>query len=203
MVDLMALSEEWRDQNIPHRPAYPAGFAGYITLGVTVAPLYTRTMTARLISKIHVEKLFGLYTYDIPGEGDLSNAAILYGDNGVGKSTLLRLAFHLLSAADDRGHRTALYITEFERIDVTLTSGVTLTARVIETEPTKLLLLEVLAAGKRLAIWDYRPRGERRFLDDEGFVFTIDADGQRVFKRKAGVDPLPRTGTGLILKPFR
>mgnify|MGYP001596305897 CR=1 FL=1 len=60
-------------------------------------------MTARLISAIRIEKLFGLYTYDIPQDGELSNAAILYGDNGVGKSTVLRLVFHLLSAAHNRG----------------------------------------------------------------------------------------------------
>lgn len=62
-------------------------------------------MAARLISYIKVEKLFGLYTYKIPETGELSNAAILYGDNGVGKSTLLRLVFHLLSAAHNRGRR--------------------------------------------------------------------------------------------------
>ncbi len=38
-------------------------------------------MTARLIARIRVEKLFGLYTYVIPEVGELANAAILYGDN--------------------------------------------------------------------------------------------------------------------------
>jgi len=33
-LDLQAFSEQWRDQNIPHRPACPAGSAGYISLGV-------------------------------------------------------------------------------------------------------------------------------------------------------------------------
>ena len=100
-------------------------------------------MTAKLISNIRIDKLFGLYTYVIPDPGEMSNAAILYGDNGVGKSTLLRLVFHLLSAANDRGHRTALYKTDFQRLEVTLSSGAKLVARILEPDPAKLLLLEV------------------------------------------------------------
>ena len=46
-------------------------------------------MTARLISQIEIEGLFGLYTYVVPENGELANAAILYGDNGVGKSTII------------------------------------------------------------------------------------------------------------------
>src|ERR1700758_1190637 len=91
-----------------------------------------RTMTERLISTIHVKGLFGLYTYDIPDVGELTNAGILYGDNGVGKSTLLRLAFHLLSAANNRGHRTALYETVFQRFEVELSSGIRLTASTVD-----------------------------------------------------------------------
>ena len=65
-------------------------------------------MAEKLISRIRVEGLFGLYTYEVPQTGVLDNAAILYGDNGVGKSTMLRLVFHLLSSANNKGHRTAL-----------------------------------------------------------------------------------------------
>jgi energy-coupling factor transporter ATP-binding protein EcfA2 len=141
-------------------------------------------MTARLISSIRIEKLFGLYTYVIPEIGELSNAAILYGDNGVGKSTLLRLVFHLLSAASDRGHRSALYKTDFHHLEVTLSSGVRLTARVIEAEPSKLLLLEVLQGEKRLAVWDHRPRDEHRFLEEEAIYIEVDERGREVVRRR-------------------
>lgn len=141
-------------------------------------------MTAKLISTIRVEKLFGLYTYVIPGVGELSNAAILYGDNGVGKSTLLRLVFHLLSAAHDRGHRTALYKTDFQHLAVTLSSGVRLSARFIDPVPAKLLLLEVVVDEKRVAVWDYRPRDEHRFLDEESVYIDVDERGQQVIRRR-------------------
>ena len=99
-------------------------------------------MTARLITSIRVRRLFGLYTYELPATGEFSNAAILYGDNGVGKSTLLRLAFHLLSAANDRGHRTALYDADFDSLEVALASGITLSARLLKDAPTRLLTME-------------------------------------------------------------
>jgi len=129
--------------------------------------LLDELMMTTLISTIRVEKLFGLYTYDIPTVGQLTNATILYGDNGVGKSTLLRLVFHLLSAADNRSHRTSLYRTDFQRLEVGLSSGVRLTARVLESEPVKLLLLEVLQGEKQLAVWEYRPRNQMPLFDEE------------------------------------
>ena len=141
-------------------------------------------MTAKLISSIRIDKLFGLYTYVIPDPGELTNAAILYGDNGVGKSTLLRLVFHLLSAANDRGHRSALYKTDFQRLEVTLSSGARLVARILEPQPTKLLLLEVLQGEKRVAVWDYRPRDENRFLEEEAVYIEVDERGQQVVRRR-------------------
>jgi len=141
-------------------------------------------MTARLISKIKVTGLFGLYTYSVPAKGELANAAILYGDNGVGKSTLLRLAFHLLSAADNRGHRSALYRTEFEWLEVSLSSGIRLTAQVIEREPFKLLSLVVFKGRRRLAVWEYRPREGRGLYMEEGTLYIEeDATGRRVVRR--------------------
>lgn len=140
-------------------------------------------MPAKLISTIRIEKLFGLYTYLIPDAGELSDAAILYGDNGVGKSTLLRLVFHLLSAANNRGHRTALYKTEFQQLDVTLSSGITLSARFGEPEPARILILEIAVDGKKIAAWDYHPRDERRFLDDESIYIEVDARGEHIVRR--------------------
>jgi energy-coupling factor transporter ATP-binding protein EcfA2 len=139
-------------------------------------------MTARLISNITVEGLFGLYTYSVPPKGELANAAILYGDNGVGKSTVLRIAFHLLSAAHNRGHRSALYNTEFDNLEVSLASGIRLTAQVIEREPFKVLSLVVFNGAKRLAVWDYRPKGERAYLEDETIYIEEDEGGRRVIR---------------------
>lgn len=154
-------------------------------------------MTAKLISSICIEKLFGLYTYVIPDVGELSNAAILYGDNGVGKSTLLRLVFHLMSAAHDRGHRTALFKTDFQLLTVTLSSGLRLSARLANPEPMRLLHLEIEIGGKKLAVWDYFPRDENRFFDDEA-IYRWDESDQRVIRqringgRKKELEGVPR-----------
>lgn len=141
-------------------------------------------MTARLISSIRVEGLFGLYTYVVPEVGELDTAAILYGDNGVGKSTLLRLVFHLLSAASNRSHRTAIYETDFQRLEVDLSSGVTLAARVLDPPPAKLLLFEVRKGDKRLAIWDFRPGDKARFPDREAVYVELDERGRPLIRRK-------------------
>jgi ABC-type molybdenum transport system ATPase subunit/photorepair protein PhrA len=135
-------------------------------------------VTAQLITGIRVKGLFGLYTYELPKAGDFSDATILYGDNGVGKSTLLRLVFHLLSAADDRGHRTALYQADFERLEVDLSSGHTLTAQLQKDLPIRLLSMEVTKNGRKLAVWNYERRFDREYsLETEGFVIEVSSDG--------------------------
>ena len=139
-------------------------------------------MATRLISSIRVEKLFGLYTYEVPEIGELSNAAILYGDNGVGKSTLLQIVFHLLSAKDNRGHRTALYNSSFSRLEVTLASGVKLTAYFVGEDKSKILTLEVIDGTKKVAAWDYHPN-DKRFIGEE-LEIEISEDGDRVITRR-------------------
>lgn len=152
-------------------------------------------MTAHLITSFQVDKLFGLYTYKVPEIGELADAAILYGDNGVGKSTLLRLVFHLLSAAQDRGHRIALYKTEFQRLEVTLSSGITLVANVIDTEQPKLLVLEVLNGEKKLAVWNYRPHEEARFFSAETIYFEREESRQQLVGRRSAITQKKETDT--------
>ncbi|MGE0103164.1 MAG: AAA family ATPase [Blastocatellales bacterium] len=146
-------------------------------------------MSVRLISSIKLQGLFGLYDYNIPKEGTLSDATILYGDNGVGKSTILRLAFHLLSAANNRGHRTQLYKTEFQRIEVMLSSGTMLSAHVSKAEPVKVLTFEVKDKNKIVAAWDYcpqdyRPAGQANLFDDEIYLDTNE-HGEMFLRKKS------------------
>lgn len=162
-------------------------------------------MTAQLITSIHVEKLFGLYTYRLPDVGELSNAAILYGDNGIGKSTLLRLAFHLLSAANNRGHRTALYHADFESLRVELSSGVTLTAKLRQEQDLRVLTLEIIKAGTPQAIWDYYPRQEKSgYREAEELYFVVGPEGVRSLtkkrrtRHKAAADSIPRGNEAYI-----
>jgi energy-coupling factor transporter ATP-binding protein EcfA2 len=68
------------------------------------------------IERIKVEKLFGLYDYEIPSKDERKNietVLILYGDNGLGKTTILRLIFHLLACEREEGHKTFVAQTKF------------------------------------------------------------------------------------------
>ena len=63
------------------------------------------------ISKIEVRKLFGVYDYDLQyNSSDFTddNLIILYGDNGTGKSTILRMINYLLSNKERNGHKSEL-----------------------------------------------------------------------------------------------
>ncbi|NID14112.1 AAA family ATPase [Luteibacter yeojuensis] len=135
-------------------------------------------MTATLITRMEVRDLFGLYDYVLPQEEDLNNAAILYGDNGAGKSTVLRLAFHLLSAANNRGHRTALYAADFSCLRVDLANGSALIAERLTKRGVTYLRLAIQTNGSDTAVWEYAPDNERLFDDEYREVYVYqDANG--------------------------
>ncbi len=83
------------------------------------------------VTKIVVKGLFGLYDYTL-GESAHDDEAgriiLLYGDNGSGKTTILRTLFHLLSPNPDLGHKSKIAETPFQRFDVWLSNGVRVTA---------------------------------------------------------------------------
>lgn len=73
------------------------------------------------ITCIKVEKLFGKYNYRLQKEeNSFSNDSliILYGDNGSGKTTILKLLFHILSTSSRRGHQTFIAETPFCRFSI-------------------------------------------------------------------------------------
>jgi len=157
-------------------------------------------MSEKLITTIKVEKLFGLYSYRLPEKGSFFNAAILYGDNGVGKSTVLRLAFHLLSAAKNRGHRNALYTINFENLEVELASGVVLNARFSKQQGHRVLTFEILKDAKVLAVWDFHPKAEVEEYLDIQYVTELNAAGARVIRKKSikGENQIPRGKTAFL-----
>ena len=85
-------------------------------------------METGTIESIQVKELFGQFSYNLPDKGKLTNPTILYGDNGVGKSTILAFVFHLLSTARDRGHRSAISDTAFSSLVVKLNNEFVLRA---------------------------------------------------------------------------
>ncbi|MFP5275605.1 MAG: AAA family ATPase [Acidobacteriota bacterium] len=129
----------------------------------------------QLISAIRVESLFGLYKYCLPEEGHLPNGAILYGDNGVGKSTVLRLAFHLLSAAHNRGHRTALFEAPFSSLEVDLSSGIRLKAERKESGSRSVLELSIAKESAIQARWAYFPghQSADQLAEGQEFIYHL------------------------------
>ncbi len=115
-------------------------------------------MESPLISSITVKGLFGLYSYRLPVTGQLSDTAILYGDNGLGKSTILRLAFHLLSSGRNRGHQLTLFNAPFRDLEVLLGSGIAIRALKGKSSDDK-MTLSVRRGRSVLATWRYRPTG--------------------------------------------
>lgn len=82
-----------------------------------IEPLY--------ITRITVRKLFGLYDYILEetASGDQpGRVAILYGDNGSGKTTILRSIFHILAPDGSSGHKTEIAKTPFSFFEITLSN---------------------------------------------------------------------------------
>lgn len=137
-------------------------------------------MSNSIITQIEVHDLFNKFSYKLPSRSEFSNAAILYGDNGVGKSTILRLVFHLLSASDNSGHRTALRKIPFRMLSVMLNTGVVFKAERKELErhddySRAPLRLTIERRGRLVSEWNFHPgRGPILYeFDDENPVFTF------------------------------
>ncbi|SDS55059.1 AAA domain-containing protein, putative AbiEii toxin, Type IV TA system [Streptomyces sp. TLI_053] len=82
-----------------------------------------------LVSAVEVEELFGLYSYELSfGVGTSSDMqsdrlTLIYGNNGSGKTTILKLLWHTLSPSDSHDHRAGIARTPFKSFIVHLTNG--------------------------------------------------------------------------------
>jgi energy-coupling factor transporter ATP-binding protein EcfA2 len=85
------------------------------------------------ITRIIVEKLFGQFTYNLTPQlthqGHSSRLLLLYGDNGSGKTTILRTLFYLLSHVDKEGHKTQVTKIKFKKFSIEFANGVTVAAK--------------------------------------------------------------------------
>lgn len=78
-----------------------------------------------LISRMEIRGLFGRYNYNIqvPKEARSERLLLFYADNGRGKTTVLRLLWHLLSPAENRSHRTNISKIVFKSVLTRLSDG--------------------------------------------------------------------------------
>ena len=115
--------------------------------------------TPLFITKIIVTKLFGRYTYHLTTEsnesGDFSKLFILYGDNGSGKTTILRLVFNLLLSVYRSGKKTEVAQTPFEKIEIEFNNK----ERVIAERPKGVLTgsftAKLISPGRKSKNFDF------------------------------------------------
>lgn len=112
-----------------------------------------------LVRSIHVEGLFGRYSYaiEVPDEGE--RLLLIHGDNGSGKTTVLRLVWNLLSASNRHGHRTFLAQTPFTLLRVDLSGGET-----------------ILVQKREGVLGDYEITVSLPDVPDMQSVYEVDAD---------------------------
>jgi len=117
-----------------------------------------RTLLSTGIRRIFVERLFGQFTYDLI-DRDLpprtaTKLLMLYGDNGSGKTTILRLLFFVLSHLDAQGHKTSASNVRFKRFGVEFADGTTVVAE-REQENLPHYLLSIMREGGAVAACEY------------------------------------------------
>ncbi|MCP4109428.1 MAG: ATP-binding protein [Desulfobacteraceae bacterium] len=79
------------------------------------------------IKRISVSMLFGTYNYNLPPKdqkSDNEKIFILYGDNGSGKTTILKLVYHILSNDRGAGHKTFVARTKFQDFKIEFSDGI-------------------------------------------------------------------------------
>lgn len=104
------------------------------------------------IRSVRIRSLFGKNDYEFPRR-DSSAAApirtlILYGDNGSGKTTILKLVYHTLASAVQAGHRTFMARTKFASIEIELGDGLVVMARKLDDSLLGTFAMSVVGPGR-------------------------------------------------------
>jgi len=127
------------------------------------------------LKTIRIEDLFGRYTYSLPSTTQaLGDINIIYGENGVGKTTLLNLVFHMLSPANNKGHRTRIAETPFSRLIITLSDGTCLSAK----KDPQLLVgpvdFDIQTPNERKVSWRFEPDSDSSSIKAEDLPKNLD-----------------------------
>jgi len=115
-----------------------------------------------LLSRMEIRGLFGRYDYDIrvPEQAASDRLVLLYGDNGRGKTTVLKILWHLLSPANNRRHRTSLLEIPFRSVNLYLADGTELAVQRAE-EMTGPYNLELRVPGAETVSTGWPGSGSR------------------------------------------
>jgi len=110
------------------------------------------------IQSINIVRLFGRYSYSFPASGnELKGLNIIYGGNGLGKTTLLNLVFHLFSIGQGKTNLDFISKTAFESFKVTLNDSTTISA----SKDPQLLIgsvkFKIKIKGEPSQEWEYIP----------------------------------------------
>lgn len=118
----------------------------------------------RSIRRITVDKLFGVHNYSLSvleSEKEGGKLLILYGDNGSGKTTILKLAFHLLAPEDSEGHKSTAAPIPFRRFEIELMDGTKVSAERSQEQLTGSFTMRVKRPRKKEATVN--------FISDQNF----------------------------------
>lgn len=147
-----------------------------------------------LIQRVEVKELFGLYDYCIEPkasqEGD-HGLILLYGENGAGKSTILKLVFHLINPVPFGGHRTYVSTVPFKWLRVVLTSGFIVIAEKKDPFDGEEYVVRVTKSDGRELTWKWLKKeqnikSDRNYsnlceaFQQEGYRFHYLSDSRRV-----------------------
>ena len=150
---------------------------------LTVASIGVKLLHGKFSYELDVAPRAGTPTAVETGELIAINEerlTLIYGGNGTGKTSLLRLLFHALSAADNRGHRTALINTRFERLDIFLSDSTKIS---YYREPGELAGpydVELKRPGEDAILWHFRPGEKRQLLFENQWTAFTEHSGQRI-----------------------
>lgn len=177
--------------------------------GDEYAPVDGIEDNARAIRIVHLtlDGLFGLYKYEIPADRNfLGRISILYGENGLGKTTILKILFHLLSTAGNKGHRTALGGIKFRRVEVFLSNGISVQASRKGESLVGAHRLEVIKHGKTenelLGAWDWYPEGEAGGTVSRNILLHADPNLVRMMTDKKSSKNRQRAMQSMMLDIF-
>src|SRR5664279_4491903 len=82
-----------------------------------------------LIQKVSCEDLFGRFNYSLDVTGHGNSPVFLYGDNGAGKTTILRLIYSLLANTMHEGCKNFIARVPFKRFEIEFVNNSRIGAR--------------------------------------------------------------------------